>query len=83
MLPAGDQDEVELAIARNNSLFLPADNTSVDTVTVQFSFVSVTTLAAKMKCRPRWPRGLTGVTATARLLRSRVRFPLGAWIAVS
>jgi len=67
----------------SNYLFLSADTISVDKVIVNFSFVSVNTLAAQMKCRPRWQRGLRRVTAAARLLGLGVRFPLGAWMAVS
>ena len=34
-------------------------------------------------CRSRWPRGLRLRSATARLLRLRVRIPPGAWMSVS
>ena len=34
------------------------------------------------KCRPQWPRGLSRRSAAARLLRSWVRIPPGAWIFV-
>ena len=33
-------------------------------------------------CRSQWPRGLRGRSAAARLLRSWVRIPPGAWIFV-
>jgi len=38
--------------------------------------------SVKLECRSQWPRGLMGRSVAARLLRSRVRIPPGAWIFV-
>ena len=42
----------------------------------QFNYVSVSS------CQSQWPRGLRPKSAAARLLRSWVRIPLGAWMFV-
>ena len=59
-----------------NNLFILVSTHKIDKNDAIYNCVS------EMFCRSQWPRGLKRRSAAARLLRSWVRIPPGAWIFV-